>query len=274
MPPSPAFAARIDAVAVWLMTSGVRILLILLAASLLLRMIRVLVARLSPTLTNLVQQSLEAQKRAQTLTTIARTTATTVVIILTIMLVLGEIGVDVAPLIAAAGIGGLAIGFGAQNLVRDIISGFFLLLEDQIRVGDVVKIGDKSGQVEQIGLRIITLRDFDGSVHIIPNGTITSVTNQTKGFAYAVIPVGVPLETDVEVVTAILKEIGDSLRQDPTLVADLLGDVEVLGVDDFTPPRLKVTVRVKTAPAKQWRVARELRRRIKIAFDARQINLS
>jgi small conductance mechanosensitive channel len=274
MPPSPAFSARIDAVAVWLMTSGVRILLILLAASLLLRMIRVLVARLSPTLTSLVQQSLEAQKRAQTLTTIARTTATTVVIVLTTMLVLGEIGVDVAPLIAAAGIGGLAIGFGAQNLVRDIISGFFLLLEDQIRVGDVVKIGDKAGQVEQIGLRIITLRDFDGSVHIIPNGTITSVTNQTKGFAYAVVPVGVPLATDVEVVTALLKEVGDSLRQDPTLAADLLGDVEVLGVDDFTTPRLKLTVRVKTLPAKQWRVARELRRRIKIAFDARQINLS
>jgi small-conductance mechanosensitive channel len=273
MPPPLAFAARIDAVTAWAMTSGVRIIIILLAASLLLRMIRLLVARLSPTLTGLVQQSLEAQKRAQTLTTIARTTATTVVIVITIMLVLGEIGIDVAPLIAAAGIGGLAIGFGAQNLVRDMITGFFLLLEDQIRVGDIVKIGDKSGQVEQIGLRIITLRDFDGSVHIIPNGAITSVTNQTKGFAYAVVPVGVPLQTNVETVTAILKEIGDALRQDSAFMADLLDEVEVLGIDDFAAPRLKFTVRVKTLPAKQWRVARELRRRIKLTFDAKDIPL-
>lgn len=265
----PAIPIRIE----HLVISGVRILIILAVAGLLLRAIRLLAERLSPTIIGIARDSHERQKRVKTLSDIARTVATTVLFVLTSMLVLEEIGIDVSPLIAAAGIGGLAIGFGAQNLVRDVISGFFLLLEDQIRVGDVVKIGDKSGQVEQMGLRVITLRDFDGSVHIIPNGTIAGVTNQTKEFSYAVVPIGVPYQTDVDLVFTVLKEVGEIFRQDPLFTADLLGEVEVYGVDDFSAPRLKFTLRVKTLPSKQWRVARELRRRIKITFDARGIKL-
>jgi small conductance mechanosensitive channel len=257
----------------WLATSGVRIVFILLTASLLLRAIRLLTERLSLPLPNLTPETLERRKRAQTLSATARAVATTVLFVVAAMLILGEIGVDVVPLVAAAGIGGLAIGFGAQNLVRDVIAGFFLLLEDQIRVGDVVKIGDKSGQVELIGLRIITLRDFDGSVHIIPNGTIASVTNQTKEFAYAVVNLGVSHRADVDAVMELLKAIGHEFRCDPAFATSLLGELEVLGLDDFSAPRLKITLRIKTVPAKQWSVARELRRRIKLAFDAHDIKL-
>lgn len=269
----PALPLWTEHLSAWITTSGLRIVLILAAASLLLRGIRLLTERLSRPLTDPTPQTLERQKRAQTLSATARAVATTVLFVVASILILGEIGVDVIPLVAAAGIGGLAIGFGAQNLVRDVIAGFFLLLEDQIRVGDVVKIGDKSGQVELIGLRIITLRDFDGSVHIIPNGTITSVTNQTKEFAYAVVALGVSHRVDFDAVMTLLKTTGEELRRDPTFSSYLLGDVEVLGLDDFAAPRLKITLRVKTAPAKQWSVARELRRRIKLAFDAQDIKL-
>jgi small conductance mechanosensitive channel len=273
MSASPELPLRAEHLLAWLATSGLRIVLILATASLLLRLIRLFTERLSRPLSELGPQTLEQQKRTQTLSATARTVATTVLFAITTMLVLEEIGVDVVPFVAAAGIGGLAIGFGAQNLVRDVIAGFFLLLEDQIRVGDVVKIGDKSGQVELIGLRIITLRDFDGSVHIIPNGTITSVTNQTKEFSYAVVTLGVSYRADIDAVIALLKTIGEGLPHDPTLSVHLLGELEVLGLDDFSAPRLKITLRVKTVPAKQWAVARELRRRIKLVFDAHDITL-
>jgi small conductance mechanosensitive channel len=273
MSASPELPLRAEHLLAWLATSGLRIVLILATASLLLRLIRLFTERLSRPLSELGPQTLEQQKRTQTLSATARTVATTVLFAITTMLVLEEIGVDVVPFVAAAGIGGLAIGFGAQNLVRDVIAGFFLLLEDQIRVGDVVKIGDKSGQVELIGLRIITLRDFDGSVHIIPNGTITSVTNQTKEFSYAVVTLGVSYRADIDAVIALLKTIGEELPHDPTLSVHLLGELEVLGLDDFSAPRLKITLRVKTVPAKQWAVARELRRRIKLAFDVHHIKL-
>jgi small-conductance mechanosensitive channel len=269
---SSVLLSRVDLLFTRLISSGVRILIIVAAAAVLLRVIRLLADRLSPVITGL-PQSIERQKRTQTLSAIARTVATTTLLVVTAMLILGEIGIDVAPLIAAAGIGGIAIGFGAQNLVRDVISGFFLLLEDQIRVGDVVKIGDKEGQVEEVSLRIITLRDFDGSVHIIPNGTITSVTNRTKEYAYAVVSVGISQRADVDLTLATLTEVGAALHGDPLFAPDLLGEVEVLGVEDFSAPSLKLTLRIKTVPAKQSRIAHELRRRIKLAFDAKGIEL-
>ncbi len=269
---SSVLLSRVDVLFTRLISSGVRVLIIVVVAAVLLRAIRLLANRLGSVITGL-PQSTERQKRIQTLSAIARTVATTTLLVVTAMLVLEEIGVNVAPLIAAAGIGGIAIGLGAQNLIRDVISGFFLLLEDQIRVGDVVKIGDKAGQVEEISLRIITLRDFDGSVHIIPNGTITSVTNSTKEYAYAVVAVGISPRADVDRALATLTEVGAVLCDDPLFAPDLLGKFEVLGVEDFSAPRLKITTRIKTAPAKQWRIARELRLRIKLAFDAQELKL-
>src|SRR5712691_549048 len=178
---SSLFAAKLDLVLTWLLTSGIRLVFLLVVASLLLRAIRLLTDKFNRMLQDFTN-SVERQKRAQTLSHIAQAVATTVLFTLTAMLLLEEVGLNIAPLLTAAGIGGLAIGFGAQNLVRDVITGFLLLLEDQIRVGDTVKVGDKSGQVERLGLRLLVLRDSDGSLHMIPNGTIQTVTNLTKGF--------------------------------------------------------------------------------------------
>jgi len=264
--------AHCDKLLTWILTSGARIVLLLVIAVILCRLVRLLTSRLNSFLQGLTN-SLERQKRAQTLSHIVRTIATTVLFIVTTMTVLSEIGVNLAPLLAAAGIGGLAIGFGAQNLVRDVITGFFILLEDQIRVGDVVKVGDKSGLVEHISLRVLTLRDFDGSVHLVPHGTITTVTNMTKDFSYAVLDVGISSREDADAVMQVLHDVGAELRQDPLFVSDILEDLEVVGIDSFSASRIVIKGRIKTAPIKQWRVAREFRRRLKKSFDLHGIEL-
>lgn len=265
-------STNLDPTLIRFLTSGVRLALLLVAAFLLLRMIRLLSDRLNRVLRGFTY-SPERQKRAQTLSQIVRVVASTALFIITAMFLLEEVGVNIAPLLAAAGIGGLAIGFGAQNLVRDVITGFFLLLEDQIRIGDVVRIGDKSGLVERLSLRLLTLRDFDGSVHMIPNGTITTVTNLTKDFSYAVLNISISYGTDVDAAIAVLTDVGADLRQDPQFSPDLLDNLEIVGIDDFADTYVKLTLRLKTVPSKQWRVSRELRRRIKKAFDLHRIQM-
>jgi len=265
-------STNFDPTLIRFLTLGVRLVLLLVAAFLLLRMIRLLSDRLNRVLRGFTH-SPERQKRAQTLSQIVRVVASTALFIITAMFLLEEVGVNIAPLLAAAGIGGLAIGFGAQNLVRDVITGFFLLLEDQIRIGDVVKVGDKSGLVERLSLRVLTLRDFDGSVHMIPNGTITTVTNLTKDFSYAVLNIGISYGTDVDAAIAILTDVGADLRQDPQFSPDLLDNLEIVGIDDFADTYVKLTLRLKTVPSKQWRVSRELRKRIKKAFDLHGIQM-
>jgi small conductance mechanosensitive channel len=268
----PLLTAKLDVVLTWLLTSGLRLVFLLVAAYVLLRLIRVLTNKLDTTLQSFAH-SVERQKRSHTLSHIVQVVATTILSVVTIMLVLGELGVNIAPILAAAGIGGLAIGFGAQNLVRDVITGFFILLEDQIRVGDVVKVGDKGGLVEDISLRVLTLRDFDGSVHLIPHGTIQTVTNMTKDFSHYVMDVGVAYREDIDEVMAVLKEVGSDLRRDPDFAPDILDDLEIVGVDDLASSQVTIKVRIKTVPIKQWRVGRELRRRIKKAFDLHGIEI-
>lgn len=255
-----------------LLTSGSRILFFAVAAYILLRVIRSLTNKLNDMLQGFTQ-SVERQKRAQTLSHIVRAVTTTMLFVVTIMLMLSELGVNLAPILAAAGVGGLAIGFGAQNLVRDVITGFFMLLEDHIRVGDVVKVGDLAGVVENITLRVLTLRDLDGSLHVIPHSAVTTVTNMTKDFSFAVLDVGVAYREDVDEVVAILKEIGGELRQDQEFAPDILEDLEVLGVNEFASSQVTIKIRMKTAPIKQWRIGREFRRRIKKAFDARGVEI-
>lgn len=266
------FTVALDKSWGWLLTSGVRVVFILAAFYALLRAVRLLTQKLSEMLQGLTQ-SVERQKRAHTLSHIVRVVTTTVLMVVTTMLILAEVGVNLAPILAAAGIGGLAIGFGAQNLVRDVITGFFILLEDHIRVGDVVKVGDQGGLVENITLRVLTLRDFDGSLHVIPHSAVTTITNMTKDFSYALIDVGVAYREDVDEVMAILKEVGAELRRDPEFALDTLEDLEIVGVDDFAASQVTIKIRIKTAPIKQWRIGRELRRRIKKAFDARGIEI-
>jgi len=186
---------------------------------------------------------------------------------------LREINVDITPILAGAGILGLAVGFGAQNVVRDVISGLFIILEDQIRIGDVAIINGKGGLVENIRLRTVVLRGLDGTVHIFQNGAINELSNMTKGFSQYVIDVGVAYKEDTDRVTEVLKEVGAKLQEDPTYAGKILAPLEILGVDDFADSAVIIKIRIKTAPIHQWTVGRELRRRIKKAFDEQGIEI-
>ena len=189
------------------------------------------------------------------------------------LMILEEVGVNITPLLTAAGIGGLAVGFGAQNLVRDVISGFFLILEDQIHVGDVVKIDATSGVVESVKLRTVVLRDLSGTVHVIPNGSITTLSNMIKDFSYSVLDVGVAYKEDTDHVVDVLRDVGANIRADAGFGQHILDELEILGVDDFADSAVTIKIRIKTRPLKQWMIGRELRRRIKKTFDAQGIEI-
>jgi small conductance mechanosensitive channel len=210
---------------------------------------------------------LESQKRAETLSSVVRWILQTGILIVATMMVLGAIGVEIGPIIAAAGIVGLAIGFGAQNLVQDVISGFFILLEDQVRVGDVVQLNDKGGLVERITLRTTILRDLAGNVHYVRNGKIDIVTNMTKDYSRYVFDVGVSYRENVDEVIGVLKEVDAGLRADPAFKDDILQPIEVMGLDKFGDSALIIKARTTTKPIQQWRVGREFNRRLKMKFD-------
>jgi len=182
-------------------------------------------------------------------------------------MILHEFGVDVAPLLAGLGIAGLAFGFGGQYLIRDIISGIFILFEDQFHVNDVIKIGDLAGLVEKINLRVTVLRDLQGRVIFIPNGEIKSVINYTKKWSRALFDIGVAYKENVDHVMDVIKELGKEIRKDPYFGKLILNDLEMLGVDDFADSQVTIKFMIKTIPIKQWEVAREFRRRLKNKFD-------
>lgn len=189
------------------------------------------------------------------------------------MMILRETGIDIAPILATAGVGGLAIGFGAQSLVKDVISGFFLLVEDQVRLGDVVSIADRSGTVEGMGLRTIRLRDFNGNVHVIPNGIVDVVTNQTKDFSHYVLDVGIAYREDPDEVFEILRAIDQEMRTEPRFAPLILRPIEVFGVDSFGESAVVVKARLTTRPMEQWSVGREFNRRLKKRFDEKNIEI-
>jgi small conductance mechanosensitive channel len=256
----------------WGMSSGIRAVLICLGMLFLLAIIRQALARVRRLLEGALPTPAQRQ-RAETLTQVLRDVARVFVVAVGTMMVLSEIGIDLKPLLAAAGLGGLAIGFGAQSLVKDVISGFFILLEDSIAVGDVVEIAGVSGLVEEVKLRSIRLRDVSGSVHVVPNGIVDRVKNMTKGFSFYVFDVGVAYKEDVDRVMAVLVEIAEELRADPLYAEDILEPLEMLGVDRFDDSAVIIRCRLKTVPSKQWRVGREMNRRIKKTFDAKGIEI-
>jgi small conductance mechanosensitive channel len=186
---------------------------------------------------------------------------------------LDELGLDVTPILAGAGIIGLAVGFGAQNLVRDLISGFFLVLEDQVRVGDVAVVNGTGGLVEAITFRTIVLRDLAGVVHVVPNGAIMTLANMTKGWSGYVIDVGVAYKEDTDRVVDVMTVVAEDLRKDARFGPMILEPIEVFGVDDFKESEVTIKARLKTVPIQQWAVGREYRRRLKKAFDARGIEI-
>jgi moderate conductance mechanosensitive channel len=208
----------------------------------------------------------EWQRRAATLGGILSSTVTTVVGFVAILMLLRELSVDVVPILTGAGIAGLAIGFGAQYLVRDVIAGFFLILEDQVRVGDNARINGVAGTVEQINLRTIVLRDNDGAVQVFPNGTITNLANLSKLFAYAVVDLRVAYGESLDRVIGIAREVGASIEKDAAWSPQLLSPLEVVGIESFTDAGPLLRVKFKTQPLNQGKVANEMRGRLMTAF--------
>ena len=211
--------------------------------------------------------------RVRTLLPMLRTALLAVILIFVVLSVLAEIGVNVAPLIAGAGVVGIAVGFGSQRLVQDVITGIFLLLEDAVAVGDVVQLGGLSGVVEHLSIRSIKLRAVDGSLHIIPFSAVTSVTNQTRDFAFAVIDVNVDYAEDTDHVAQTLRDIAAEMRQDPRWRPVIRDDLDVMGVDKLGDSGVVIRVRLKTEPSQRWAVAREMNRRIKRRFDELGIDI-
>lgn len=246
--------------------SGARILGILIGAGLLIsaaqRSIRALRVRIASRMNDR-----EAVKRAETLGRVFRYLSAVVVSLLAGILVLSELGVSVAPILGAAGVVGLAVGFGAQSLVKDFFTGFFLLLENQIRQGDVVKLGEHAGLVEEVTLRYVQLRDYDGHVHFVPNGTITTVVNMARGHAQAVVDIGVSYGTDLDGAMALMHEVAANMRRDPAHAARIQGDLEMAGVERWADSSVILRARMRVAPLEQWTVRREYLRRLKYAFD-------
>jgi moderate conductance mechanosensitive channel len=212
-------------------------------------------------------QDIELEKRAATLGSIFRKTVSVSVWSVAVIMIFREVGFDIGPILAGAGVIGLAVGFGAQNLVKDVISGVFLLLENQVRVNDVVIINGTGGLVEVINLRTIVLRGLDGTVHIFPNGSINSLSNMTHNFSYYVFDIGVAYKEDTDRVTEVVKSIAEGLMREEEYKPFILEPLEVLGVDKFADSAVIIKYRIKTFPIKQWLVGREMNRRIKKKFD-------
>lgn len=216
---------------------------------------------------------LEIEKRLNTLMGIVRKTVGVVIWLIFIMILLKKINIDIAPILAGAGIVGLAVGFGAQELVRDFITGFFILLENQIRTGDVAIINGTGGAVEKIELRTITLRDLSGVVHIFQNGKINTVANMTKGWSAMVFDIGVAYKEDLAQVMELMKETADKMRSEEPFEDQILEPMEIFGLDSFGDSALVVKGRIKTKPSQQWTVGREYRKRLKEVFDQHNIEI-
>lgn len=258
--------------------SLVRVVFILLAAYLSIvlarRLIKALRLQIGRAMSkHALDTEVELGKRADTIAGTLQKLSAILITIGAAIMSLRELGFDVMPLLAGAGVAGLAVGFGAQSLVKDVISGFFMIIENQMRVGDVVTINNVGGVVEEIHLRTTVLRDVSGVVHIIPNGSIGSVSNRTMDYSYYVFDVGVAYKEDTDRVTEVLRETGAELVEEEHWRTVVLEPLEILGVDLFGPSAVTIKARLKTVPGKQWEAGREMNRRIKKRFDALGIEI-
>jgi small-conductance mechanosensitive channel len=215
----------------------------------------------------------EMQKRVDTLSSLVSYLLVSVIIIVAIIMILDQLGIKTGPILASAGVAGVAIGFGAQHLVQDIISGFFILIDDKIRIGDVVETAGHSGLVERVNLRLTVLRDLSGNVHYIRNGMIDIVMNMTKDYSRYVFDIGVAYREDVDEVISVIKEVDEDLRNDPDFKNDILNPIEILGLDQFGDSAVIIKARTTTKPIQQWRIGREFNRRLKKRFDEKNIEI-
>lgn len=251
---------------------GVRILLILVMAWIILgvarRGIRLFRERMCARTADV-----EEVKRIQTLSRAFRYLVSVVVWAVAGMLILSTLGISIAPILATAGVAGIAIGFAAQSLVKDYFTGFIMLTENQIRVGDVVNIAGIGGLVEEVTLRYVRLRDYNGNVHFVPNGAISTVTNMSREFAHAVMDIGVAYREDVDEVFEVMRQVAKEMRQDEVFGPKILEDLEIAGVDQWADSSVIVRCRFKVVPLEQWAVRREYLKRLKRAFDERGIEI-
>ena len=262
----------------WIITTLPSLLVILILAFILLKGTNMLLRRMKPIMLKHMESGTdldtgEIEKRLDTLLGIIRSIIKIIAWAMIAMLFLRKLGIDIAPIIAGAGIVGLAVGFGAQELVRDFISGFFMLLENQIREGDVAIVNGTGGLVEHVGLRTIVLRDLSGVVHVFQNGKVNTLSNMTKRWSGMVFDIGVAYKEDTDRVHQVITQVAEELRADPDFNNKILEPIEVFGVDQFADSAVVIKARFKTKPIEQWAVGREFRRRLKKAFDEQGIEI-
>ena len=262
----------------WLVTEIPSIIALIIILVIALRVSSFLITKLKKilvrrTVNHSQEPDTEAEKRLNTLMGIVRKGTSIIIWTVFIMIFLEKINIDIGPILAGAGIIGLAVGFGAQELVRDFITGFFILLENQIRTGDVAIINGTGGLVEKIELRTVSLRDQAGTVHIFQNGKINSISNMTKGWSAMVFDIGVAYKEDLNQVMKVMKEVSENLQEDEKFKPLILEPMEIFGLDSFGDSALIVKGRIKTKPIQQWTVGREYNKRLKEAFDKYNIEI-
>jgi small conductance mechanosensitive channel len=264
-----------EAVSRWFLTHGVNLVVIVVGAVIVNRLAGLAIEHLQHRLhSRQAPLDFEWQRRASTIAGLLQSLVGVSLGFVAVLMVLRELSIDVLPVLTGAGIAGLAVGFGAQNLVRDIISGFFLILEDQVRVGDQARINGVMGTVEEVRLRTIVLRDGDGAVQVFPNGSITSLANFSKQFAFATVDVRVPYTQDTTAVMDAIRDVGREMQSDPHWNPLLLDAINLLGVESIEGGTTLIRAKFKTLPLKQGSVANELRRRVLAAFEKRGIPLA
>jgi small-conductance mechanosensitive channel len=256
----------------WATNVGPSLLLIIVLAIVAIIIARVLSRKLFSALKKTGAEA-EMQKRVDTLSSLISYLLVAVIIIVAFIMILDQLGIKTGPILASAGVAGVAIGFGAQHLVQDVISGFFILIDEKIRIGDVVETAGQSGLVEKVNLRLTVLRDMSGNVHYIRNGMIDIVTNMTKDYSQYVFDIGVAYREDVDEVISVIKEVDAELRNDPEFKNDILNPIEIFGLDQFADSAVIIKARTTTKPIKQWRIGREFNRRLKKRFDEKNIEI-
>lgn len=254
----------------WLLTHGIKIILIVIGAWIIHRIVKIFIKRFVNQFVQKTYRKRDGQaleKREKTLEGVLHSAIHLIIWIMAGLMIVSELGVNIGPLLALAGVAGIAFGFGGQYLIRDIISGLFIIVEDQYRVGDVACIADTCGLVEDINLRRTILRDLDGVVHNVPNGEIKKASNLSKGFSRVNLNVGIAYSSDLEKVIKVVNQVGQKLAEDPQWKNDILKTPQFLRVDDFADSAIIIKILGETKPLRQWDVTGELRKRIKIAFD-------
>ena len=260
----------------WLVERGVRIVLLVVGAVLAVKVSQMLLSNVGLLIRPYDETpaaEMERQKRAQTISSVLQKFATAVIVVVTLLMLLSEINVNTTPILTSLGVVGVALGFGAQQLVGDLLAGFFHIFENQIRVGDIAVINGTGGLVQEIRLRTTVLRSLDGTVHVFRNGSINTLSNMTKGFSYYVVDLGVAYKEDTDRVCRVVREVVAEMQTEETYASLILEPVDILGVDAFGKSEVVIKLRIKTLPIKQWEVGREFRRRIKYRFDQEGIEI-